>query len=203
MELSLSKLPWRAQIGAFLLLAGGAVFGFWNFYVSEINADIELRQSRLASMQQDIAKGVATAKQLPRFQEQVTELENRLENLRQVLPEEKDVADILRRIQGLATRSNLAIQRFQPGKVVQQKMYAEIPYRLEAEGTYHNLGAFLDQISKFPRIITVSDIKIRAKNPPEQNRTITAECVATTFVLLEGAITGKGGTVPKQPSLGK
>ena len=48
------------------------------------------------------------------FQAQVTELESRLENLRQVLPEEKDVADILRRIQGLATQSNLAIQRFTP-----------------------------------------------------------------------------------------
>jgi type IV pilus assembly protein PilO len=203
MELSLSKLPWHWQIGAFVLVSAGAVFGFWNFYVSEINTDIQLRQSRLIAMKADIAKGVATAKQLPRFQAQVTELEGRLENLRQVLPEEKDVADTLRRIQGLATRSNLAIQRFQPGKVVQQKLYAEIPYRLEAEGTYHNLGAFFDQISKFPRIINVSEIKIRAKQPVEPNRTITAECVATTFVLLEGAITSKGGTVPKQPSLGK
>jgi type IV pilus assembly protein PilO len=203
MELSLSKLPWHAQIGAFLVLAAGAVFGFWHFYVAELNADIAMRQSRLTSMRQDVAKGVATAQQLPRFQEQVTELESRLENLRQVLPEEKDVADTLRRIQGLATKSNLAIQRFQPGKVVQQKLYAEIPYRLEAEGTYHNLGAFFDQISKFPRIINVSEIKIRAKNPPEQNRTISAELVATTFVLLEGAIAAKGGTVPKQPSLAK
>ena len=204
MNLSLSKLPWHAQIGAFLLVSAGAVFGFWNFYVSAIDSDIEMRRSRLASMRADIAKGVATAKQLPRFQGQVTELEARLENLRQVLPEEKDVADTLRRIQTLATRSNLAIQRFQPGKVVQQKLYAEIPYRLEAEGTYHNLGAFFDQISKFPRIINVSEIRIRSKQPVEQNRTIVAECVATTFVLLEGAITGKGGgTVPKQPSLGK
>jgi type IV pilus assembly protein PilO len=152
----------------------------------------------------DIAKGVATAKQLPRFQAQVDELEAHLENLRQVLPEEKDVADILRRIQGLATRSNLTIQRFQPGKVVQQKMYAEIPYKLEAEGTYHNLGAFLDQISKFPRIINVSEIALKAKDNSDSNQTIHAECVATTFVLQEGAaLPGKGGTVPKQPSLKK
>src|SRR6185503_12381085 len=133
MELSLSKLPWHAQIGAFVLVSAGAVFGFWKFYVSEISTDIDLRQSRLTAMRADIAKGQATAKQLPQFQSQVTELENRLENLRQVLPEEKDVADILRRIQSLATKSNLAIQRFQPGKVVQQKLYAEIPYRLETE----------------------------------------------------------------------
>ena len=203
MELSLSKLPWHAQIGAFVLVSAGAVFGFWKFYVSEISTDIDLRQSRLTAMRADIAKGQATAKQLPQFQSQVTELENRLENLRQVLPEEKDVADILRRIQSLATKSNLAIQRFQPGKVVQQKLYAEIPYRLQAEGTYHNLGAFFDQISKFPRIINVGEISIKSKQPPEQNRTIVAECVATTFVLQEGTTGGKGGTVPKQPSLAK
>jgi type IV pilus assembly protein PilO len=204
MELSLSKLPWYAQIGAFVLVSAGAVFGFWNFYVSELNADIELRQSRLTAMRADVAKGNTAARQLPQFQQQVAELQGRLENLRQVLPDEKDVADILRRIEGLAVKSNLKIQRFQPTKVVQQKLYAEIPYRLEAEGTYHNLGAFFDQISKFPRIINVGEISIKSKAPPEQNRTIVAECTATTFVLQEGAMAGRGGgAVPKQPSLSK
>jgi type IV pilus assembly protein PilO len=205
MELSLSKLPWYAQIGAFVLVAAGAVFGFWNFYVADIQADIDLRAGRLTQMRADIAKGNATARQLPQFQSQVAELQGRLENLRQVLPDEKDVADILRRIEGLAVKSNLKIQRFQPAKVVQQKLYAEIPYRLEAEGTYHNLGAFFDQISKFPRIINLGEITIKAKTPPEQNRTIVAECTATTFVLQEGAMGGRGGggTVPKQPSLNK
>ena len=204
MELSLSKLPWYAQIGAFVLVSAGAVFGFWNFYVSELNADIDLRQSRLTAMRADIAKGNTTARQLPQFQQQVAELQGRLENLRQVLPDEKDVADILRRIEGLAVKSNLKIQRFQPTKVVQQKLYAEIPYRLEAEGTYHNLGAFFDQISKFPRIINVGEISIKSKAPPEQNRTIVAECTATTFVLQEGVMAGRGGgAVPKQPSLSK
>src|SRR5688500_3452905 len=111
MELSLSKLPWYGQIGAFVLVSAGAVFGFWNFYVAEINDDIAMRQTRLNALRADIAKGVATARQLPQFQSQVTELEHRLENLRQVLPEEKDVADILRRIQGLAVKSNLEIGR--------------------------------------------------------------------------------------------
>jgi type IV pilus assembly protein PilO len=201
MDISLSKLPWYAQIGLFVVVSAGAVFGFWNFYVSEVQTDIEMRQSRLTALRADIARGNATAKQLPQFQAQVNELEARLESLRQVLPEQKDVADTLRRIQGLATRSNLAIQRFQPGKVVQQKMYAEIPYKLQAEGTYHNLGAFFDQISRFPRIINVSEISIKTKSPAEPGRTITAECVATTFVLQEGGAAGARGGVPKQPSL--
>jgi type IV pilus assembly protein PilO len=205
MNLSLSKLPWHGQIGAFVVVCALAVFGFWYFYVSEVQADIAMRQTRLTALRVEIDKGIATARQLAQFEDQVHKLEQRLDSLRAVLPEEKDVADILRRIQGLAAKSNLAIQRFQPGKVVQQKLYAEIPYKLQAEGTYHNLGYFFDQVSKFPRIINISEIALRAKTPPEANATITADLTATTFVLQEAksGAGGRGGTVPKQPSLGK
>lgn len=205
MELSLSKLPWWGQIGAFVLVCAGATYGFWHFYVSEMSADIDLRQTRLTALRADIARGVAAARRLPEFESQVTQLEQRLENLRQVLPEEKDVADILRRIQGLATQSNLSLERFTPQVPVQQALYAEIPFRLQADGTYHNLGLFFDRISKFPRIISVSEISIKAKTPPEPNATITAELVATTFVLQDAAAAGKKGgpVVPKQPTAGK
>ena len=156
------------------------------------------------ALRADVDRGVATARQLPQFEEQVNKLEQRLESLRQVLPEEKDVADILRRIQGLATKSNLTIQRFQPGKVVQQKLYAEIPYKLQAEGTYHNLGYFFDQISKFPRIINIGDIALKAKSPAEPNATITADLRGDNVRAARSeGWSGKGGAVPKQPSLGK
>jgi Tfp pilus assembly protein PilO len=66
-------------------------------------------------------------------------------------------------------------------------MHAEWPIGLELEGTYHDLGAFLERVSKFPRIINVSKIHITARD--ERSRTsgstVTAECTATTFVLIE------------------
>jgi type IV pilus assembly protein PilO len=204
MQLSLSKLPWQAQIGAFVLVCLGAVAGFWYFYVQEVQVDIAMRRTRLTALKSDVARGVATARRLPEFESQVTQLEGRLEGLRAVLPEEKDVADILRRLQGLAAESSLSIQRFTPQPSVQQTMYAEVPFKLQAEGTYHNLGAFFDRISKFPRIINISNITIKAKPQPEPNATIVAECVATTFVLQEGVVAAKGKpTVPKQPSVAK
>ena len=200
MELSLSKLPWQWQIGAFVLVCAGAVFGFWNFYVVDFQADIETRQSRLTAMRKDIARGVDTARRLPEFQAQVDELEERLQGLAAVLPEQKDVADILRRVQGLATQSNLRLRGFTPQPTVQQQLYVEVPIKLQAEGTYHNLGYFFDRISKFPRIINVGEISIRPVTDPDSTSTIMAECMATTFVLQDGAIPKKGAKpVPKQP----
>jgi type IV pilus assembly protein PilO len=204
MQLSLSKLPWQAQIGAFVLVCLGAVAGFWYFYVLDVQKDVAMRRTRLTALRADVTRGVATARRLPEFEGQVTQLEGRLESLRAVLPDEKDVADILRRIQGLAAQSNLSIQRFTPQPSVQQAIYAEVPFKLQAEGTYHNLGAFFDRISKFPRIINISSITIKAKPQPEANATIIAECIATTFVLQENITAAKGkAAVPKQPSIAK
>src|SRR3954453_4018050 len=142
MDISLSKLPWYGQIGAFVVVCGMAIYGFWNFYVLDAEADLTLKQTHLTSLNADITKGIATARRLGEFQGDVTNLEHRLESLRNVLPEQKDVADTLRRIQGLATQSNLTLVRFTPAPQKQQPLYAEVPYRITALGSYHNLGLF-------------------------------------------------------------
>ena len=191
MDISLSKLPWYAQIGAFVVLAVLAIYGFHTYYVSEFQADLALRETHLRALKVDINKGVATARRLPEFQAEVTNLAARLESLKNVLPEQKDVADILRRLQGLATQSNLTLLRFTPSPQRQQPLYAEVPYRLTAVGSFHNLGLFFDRVSKFPRIINIGDISITANPRQDPNTTIIADMTATTFVLQESA--GRGG----------
>jgi type IV pilus assembly protein PilO len=187
MDLNLNKLPWYAQVGAFVALAIAGVGVFYYFYVMPTQAEFATRQQRLSALRADIAKGSATANQLNQFRQQVADLEARLEGLKAVLPEEKDVADLLRRIQTLATQSNLTIRGFKPAASVTKQLHAEWPIALQLDGTYHNLAMFFDRVSKFSRIINVSNINIRAKEKPELNSTISAECVATTFVLLETA----------------
>lgn len=193
MELSLGKLPWYAQVGAFVVVSAGAVFGFWHFYVQDMQADINTRQTRLTALRAEVSKGVTTARRLPEFQTQVADLQHRLDNLKAVLPEQKDVADILRRVQGLATQSNLGLQIFEPQPQKQLPIYAELPHKLQILGAYHNFGSFLDKVSKFHRIITVGDIHIKATTKPQPTQTITAEFVATTFVLQEAKAAAKPG----------
>lgn len=187
MDLNLNKLPWYGQVGLFFALGLALIGGFYWFYAVPAQAEMDGRGQKLAALRVDIAKGSATANQLNQFRQQVAELEGRLESLKAVLPEQKDVADLLRRIQTLATQSNLAIRGFKPSPSVTKQLHAEWPIALQLDGTYHNLAMFFDRVSKFSRIINVSGIAIRAKDKPEPNSTITVDCVATTFVLLETA----------------
>jgi type IV pilus assembly protein PilO len=184
-NLGLNKLSWKAQVGLFLVVAVAAVGGFYWYYVQEVQASLATEQARLDAMKVEITKGLATARQLPEFRRQVGELEARLGLLRAVLPEEKDVSDLLRRLQTLATESNLQIKGFKPAAIVTKQTHAEWPITLELDGTYHNLGLFFDRVSKFPRIINVSSVTIKGKDKPQPGSTISAACVATTYVLIE------------------
>ncbi len=185
MAITLNRLPWYGQIAVFVVMSAAATGAFWRYYAAPTRAGLDEQRARLATMSADIARAQRTAKNLPEFRREVGELEAQLERLRAVLPEEQDVADLLRRVQGMATQSRLAIKGFTPQVVTRQQLHAEWPIGLELEGTYHDLGAFLERVSKFPRIINVGNIKISARDNQAAGTTITAACTATTFVLID------------------
>jgi type IV pilus assembly protein PilO len=197
MELSLTKLPWYAQIGAFVVLGGVGAALFYQYYEVPTRAEMATRQVQLKALKSDIEKGLETAKKLPEFRQQVDDLEARLNNLRAVLPEEKDAGDLLRRLQTVATQSNLEIHSFKPSASVTKQLHAEWPISLELDGTYHNLAIFFDRVGRFTRIVNITGVEVSAKAKPEPNSTIAAKCVATTFVLLDKPTPPKPGAAPK------
>jgi len=204
MELTLTKLPWYAQVGAFVVLAGVGCGVFYYYYEMPVRADMASREQQLVALKADISKGLTTAKKLPEFRAQVTDLEARLANLKAILPEAKDAADLLNRMQTVAAQSNMTIKGFKPAPTVTKQLHAEWPITLELEGTYHNLATFFDRVGKFTRIVNIGGLDVKGKDKSEANSTITATCTATTFVLLDkpsapggrGAAPARGAAPP-------
>jgi type IV pilus assembly protein PilO len=201
MELTLTKLPWYAQVGAFVALAIGCCGIFYYYYEMPVRADMVGRQTQLVSLRADITKGLTTAKKLPEFRAQVSDLEGRLANLKAILPEEKDAADLLNRMQTVAAQSNMTIKGFKPSPTVTKQLHAEWPITLELDGTYHNLAIFFDRVGKFTRIVNISGLDVKAR-PGDTKMTISATCVATTFVLLDKPAPKAGAKPPAPPVKG-
>ena len=203
MDISLTKLPWYAQLAAFVLLAVGGSGAFYWYYERPQREEMVSRQTQLEALKKDVEKGLSTAKKLPEFRAQVDDLEERLITLAEVLPEEKDAADLLRQMQTVATQSDLTIKSFKPAPIVTKQLHAEWPITLQLDGTYHNLALFFDRVGKFTRIVNISSVTLKGKPKPTQTSTITADCVATTFVLLEKPVATKGKGAKKEKGKGK
>jgi type IV pilus assembly protein PilO len=200
MEFTLTKLPWYAQVGAFVALAVTGCGIFYYYYEMPVHAEMVSRQTQLVRLKADITTGLTTAKKLPEFRSQVAELEGRLANLKAILPEEKDAADLLNRMQTVAVQSNMTIKGFRPSPTVTKQLHAEWPITLELEGTYHNLAIFFDRVGRFTRIVNISGLDVKGRTQPNANDTITATCVATTFVLLDKPTPPKPGAKPAAPA---
>ena len=178
----LSRLPLAGQLGVSALIAALLCGGFYYFWYADALETQKKQEARLADLQKQIRALEATANKLPEFQREVQALEARLETLKRILPPEKEMPDLMRRVQYLAAQSSLSIKKFNPATPAQKEFYQEVPINLDIEGTYHNLGAFLDRISRMSRLINVGNVKIKAQSKPTINSTIAASAVATTYV---------------------
>ena len=182
---ALAKLPWYGQIGVFVALSA-VLAGVFYYYVETPRQEaMAARQVELDAINLRIQQGQAMARRLPEFRKEIAELEARLEVLKPILPTDRDAGDLLRRVQTLAVQSNLTILGFKPQAITLNEIHAEWPISLQLEGNYHNLGMFLDRVSKFPRIINIGAMNLAAKTPPDADASMNIGVTATTFVLTE------------------
>lgn len=179
--------PWYYGLGAGLGL-GLLIFGlgYWQYLQPKKN-EIAKLENDLQGLQTKITEGRAAQAQLPKFREEVRQLELELDKLLRILPARRNTADLLRRIRSLAEQGDFNLRRFTPGQLADREFFSEWPIGVSIEGTYHNLALFFDRISRFSRIINIDDLGITAIQRADGDHTITANFSAKTFVYKEPA----------------
>src|SRR6267143_650743 len=194
----------KLSLGGQLMVSAAAAIvigvAFYYFYWSGAVEEASQKTARLESLRQEIRQLEVTANKLQEFQREVAQLEAKLETLKRILPPEKETPDLMRKVQALASQSNLTIKNFTPAAVATKEFYQEVPINVSVEGTYHNLGAFCDRVSRLSRLVNLGNIRIKAMQNPTPTRTITAQTIATTYVYIE---TPPGGAPGASPTPGR
>ncbi len=193
---AVTRLPLVAQLGIAAVLGLLVCGGFYFFWLSDALMQEKKKRADLADLQQQIRALEATANKLPEFQLEVQALEAKLETHKRVLPPQKEMPELMRRLQYLAAQSSLSITKFNPSSPVQKDFYQEVPIAVEMGGTYHNFGAFLDRISRMSRLVNVGNLQIKAGTTQTMSSTVTVTAVATTYVYQDVVPSGSGRPRP-------
>lgn len=181
----MGRMSLGAQVVVFAII-GVLLYGvFWYFFYSPMQVERDNKTSQKRNLQAEVDNAKTTAARLPEFRREVERKEATLQALSRILPSQKEVDDLLRKVQQLAAESSLDVLRFKPEATKPQSFYAEWPISLELDGSYHNLAYFFDRLSRLSRIVNVSNLEVNAKKDPAIASTITANCTATTFVFIE------------------
>ena len=185
--MDLQSLPWYGQFLVFLLI-GGIAFGiFYMVYYSDNQNTIAQLDSQIDDVEREIKKAEKKEMQLRQIKEEKEAKEKVLDKLKEILPEQKEIAQILRKIQGIISTARLRIQKWDTKKEQQQKIYVQHPIAIALDGSYHNLGIFFDQLSKLKKIFTVDNLTIKPMGKMTPTFSVKATFTASTYTYKERA----------------
>ena len=185
LQTGLEDKPWYVGALIGLVLAVGLYYGANRALLKPKKQQLATMETRLTDLRAQIQEGQTAQRQLPRFREEVRQLELQLDRLLRILPARRNTPDLLRRVRALAEQGDFDLLRFTPGGLVEREFYSEYPISMSLEGDYHNLALFFEQVSRFPRIMNIDNLEIDALRRDDSVHTLSASFEAKTFVYLE------------------
>jgi len=160
---------------------------FWFFYLPQNNTIAGL-QTDLAKLDSEIGIQRAKVEKLEQLKKENAELERQLAEKKEQLPPEAEVASLLKQVSDLGLRVGLDFKLWKPSakKEDPSGLYAEIPVDVEVDGGYHTIAMFFDSVSKLPRIVNISNIKMGTPKVEKGRLAVHTAFVATAFAASEG-----------------
>ncbi|MEB0137534.1 MULTISPECIES: type 4a pilus biogenesis protein PilO [unclassified Undibacterium] len=158
-----------------VLIAGW--FVYWDGQTDEINQkvqeEVKLKQDYKDKMQQAINLD-ALIDQRGLVQQYVATMEKQL-------PSKAEMDALLSDINQAGTGRGLQFDSFKPGGAIVKDYYAELPIEIKLNGSYHDLGEFVADIAKLPRIVTLNNLSVSTN----KDGLLTLDVVAKTFRYLD------------------
>jgi len=144
---------------------------------------IKVLESQIDKQNNEIAASQAKAAKLEVLKLENERLVKRFNELKEQLPEEKEISSLLKQVSDMGTSAGLEIQSWKPAPKTTHPsgIVYEIPVSVDVIGTYHNLGYFLSSITKLNRIVNINNMKLGAPMKEKNETILQVSFRASTF----------------------
>jgi type IV pilus assembly protein PilO len=184
---AVNKAPLGQKVGAVVAVVVLLTAANWYWLVDPMQTQITQKQGQLRALEDELIQKQSIANNLAQFKHEKEILERRLAQALTELPNEANVDDLIRSLSEIGTKSGLVINTIEPQAEQRQSFYAAIPIVMSVTGSYHEIGVFLDSLSKLARIVNVTNIKMGTAKMTNEKLVVNSSYVATTFRFLPEA----------------
>jgi type IV pilus assembly protein PilO len=184
--------------------------------VAQARADYDKAVQDRTKLNQEVTQLQVYKQRYGELKQQMDALSKQLDTLKTIVPEEKEVDEFIRQVQGAASASNVQLRRLTAGKIDTKEYHYEMPFEAQADGPYFNVLDFFSRLSRLSRIINVGDLQFDepgvsgakgAKYPIRPGATVSGVFTITTYFTkptdttpTAAAGAAKTGTNPGQPA---
>jgi Tfp pilus assembly protein PilO len=183
--------PWFVQALAFFALALVMIVAGEYVPISPVASmrnTLQQNQQRESDLNHQIAALQVYERRNAEFKLEMAALQKQLDTLKTIVPDDKEVDEFIRLVQGAASASGVQIRRLVAEAVVPRDYHYELPFTFDVDGPYFNVEDFFARMSRLSRIINVGDLTFKGIEPGRgtpyplrPGTTVTGTCQVITF----------------------
>src|SRR5688572_2100912 len=177
----IKNLQWHYQL---LLLVGIASLVYlcvWYFVTSVTREEVRVKNEEVAALQAKNEAARVATQRINEFRALYASKAVEYEELKVLLPEQREITNVLAGLQDNARDSRMIVMRFSPRDDTQQDVIMAKPVEIEVDSNFNNLRAFFDKMAKLPRIVSISDFKINQLEKQTAEKTLHAQFLLTAY----------------------
>jgi Tfp pilus assembly protein PilO len=169
--------------------------------VAQERTDYDTAVQERTKLNQEVTQLQVYKQRYGELKQQMDALNKQLDTLKTIVPEEKEVDEFIRQVQGAAASSNVQLRKLTSQNIVPKEYHYEMPFEVQADGPYFNMLDFFSRLSRLSRIINVGDLQFDdptgggkgTKYPMRPGTTVTGVFTVTTFFTKPADSTPAGG----------
>jgi type IV pilus assembly protein PilO len=108
------------------------------------------------------------------YKRRLSEIEQSLASLLRQLPDRSQMDALLTDINQVGVGRGLEFELFRPGAETLSDFYATLPVSIKVMGNYHDIGRFVNDLAKLPRIVTLHDVVLNPGKDKDSGLTMDA-----------------------------
>ena len=173
--------PWHIQLVVLVGIGSLLYFGVYYFVTSETRAATQLVNDETAQLTAKNEAAKIATQRISEFRSLYASKSMEYDELKVLLPEEREITNVLQGLQDTASQSRLIVSRFSPKEDVTQDAMMAKPVEIEVDSNFNNLRAFFEKMAKLQRIVSISDFKLNQLEKQSGDRTLHAQFLLTTY----------------------
>lgn len=177
----LKNLQWYYQLLILVVVGALLVAATRYFYTAATWDEVAQLNEQVAQLQAKNEAARVATQRINEFRALYASKAAEYEELKVLLPEQREITNVLMGMQDNARESNLLVMRFSPKDDTQQDSIMAKPVEVEVDSNFTNLRAFFDKMAKLPRIVSISDFKITQLDKQSAAKTVHSQFMLTAY----------------------
>ena len=200
---NLHEMPWYFRLAIFGGVAVALYAGFWYFMTKGMHEEVETLRTEVAALKQKNAGAQIDSQRLANFKSLYQTKQQEYDDLKALLPEQRELTNVLQGIQDRAHNARLVLKSFAPKDDFTEDFYNGKKISVGVTSSFASLREFFELMARYQRIVSISNFEIKQLDKQSQGKTIGATFDLTAYYVsaesLQKAAAPAGAPKPGTP----